>query len=121
MDQYSDCSLAFTSEIPTFMYTTKPKPPPGDTTPIFHQIQFCPFFLNYGLSTQWKWTTFFEASFWSRIGTALAKELAIKSLYTTVDALLLFDKMMLHEVRRRERAVGDKANQRTTVDPRKRR
>lgn len=62
------------------------------------QIQICPTFLTWAMPAPNRWTVLLSPSYWTKITVELAKRLKTATSYTPIDALSLFDKVMVHEV-----------------------
>ncbi|KAH7370019.1 hypothetical protein BKA65DRAFT_589457 [Rhexocercosporidium sp. MPI-PUGE-AT-0058] len=93
-EDYSRCSFSA-----TFMFVVTavyPKRPLLEQP--YMQIQICPFFLAYAVTTPNKWTVFLTADYWKKIGVTLVENLAVLIKYTPIDAYSLFDKVLLHEL-----------------------
>jgi len=64
----------------------------------FWQIQICPFFLQYALSPAKNLNTvLLPKILWRQFTVGLGKLIAEHTVYTPIDGLSLFDKIMLHE------------------------
>lgn len=82
------------------MYATKPDDNDNlpNRRPPFWQIQICPWLINYALPAKYTRTAVLEPSFWSRITAEAGLKLYTKFQYEPIDAMSLFDKVLLHEV-----------------------
>lgn len=76
----------------------------GGTVNSFWQIQICPFFLDWALPKETKELLSTVATgtqyrrIWRDVTIRLALKLGSKWKYTPIDAVSLFDKVLLHEV-----------------------
>jgi hypothetical protein len=65
----------------------------------FQQIQICPFFLLWALPLQTNLNTLLLPKIlWKKMTIGLAQKLLTATKFTPIDAVSLFDKVMLHEV-----------------------
>jgi hypothetical protein len=72
----------------------------------FHQIQICPFFLLWALPLGTNLNTvLLPKILWKKMTIGLAKQVLTKTKYTPIDAVSLFDKVLLHEASRHSSCI----------------
>lgn len=75
-----------------FAYTQRPW-----RTDRYDQIQICPWFLEYAMKDSYRFKTDVKADLLARMALKL-NEFVTDKWYTPVDLIMLFDKVMLHEL-----------------------
>lgn len=66
----------------------------------YFQIQICPWFLDYASNAPFKWTSGILRQLWAKLTPIrwIGRPLAAKLVYTAVDSVSLFEKVLIHEV-----------------------
>jgi len=65
--------------------------------PELRQIQICPWLLNYAMAAEFGTTSGIGDSLWNRLRQGSIPKIANK-LFTPIDMVSLFDRILLHEV-----------------------